>query len=120
MAQRQHGGLHPVDVVVVIGTPEIMYSRKAALVLCLVIGNIDKKISRLALLRYQYAVFFIAEFTRFEPQGAVLLVCQILLLQLFQNRLLGSLVPQRAFSEPVVEKNTISRKAFLLLFHNMR
>jgi len=74
MAQGQNGGAHPVDIAVMIRSPEIDDLIKAALVFVLMVGDVDEKIGRFAGAGDQHPVLFIAEGRAPEPDGPLRIV----------------------------------------------
>ena len=73
-AERRAGRLHPRDVAVVVGAPDVDQPVEAALALVLEVGDVGGEVGVLAARAHEHAVLVVAVRARAQPQRAVLRV----------------------------------------------
>ena len=103
--QGGEGRLHARHVAVVVGAPDVDQVLPAAVGLVAVVGDVGEEVGGLAARADQDAVLVVAVPRRLEPDGAVLLVEQVLAVELGER--LGDLAVEPAvLARPLVERSS--------------
>ena len=98
--QRRHRCLDPLDVAVVVGTPDIDDVREPALDLVSVVGDVGRKIGVVAVSAKHYAVFFISKLGTAKPPGAFAFIKKPGLFERLNGAAHGFAVDQALLREP--------------------
>ena len=92
---------------VVVAAPNVDEQVEAAVELILVVGDVRREVSRVAVGADEHLVLFAAEFGRFVPDGAVLLVGQAAVAQIIDDGHDLAALVQVAFEEPAVVMDAV-------------
>ena len=93
-AKRGHRGLHPLDVTMVICTPNVNHPVKLAAHLILMIGNVSGKVSMISIRSQHDSIFLVAKVRGSEPPCAIVLIENRILFQLIDSALNSARVNQ--------------------------
>ena len=117
MAERGDRGLHPLDVAMVIGAPNVDHQVEAAVELVLVVGDVGSEVGVLAAGALKYTILVVVELGRPQPESFVAGVGAAIRIEnrerLGDRRRAAGV--ERRLVEPIVEDDAQASQAALSL-----